>query len=343
MTEEAESPYSEVIPNLQIAWDSTSLGYLKTCPRLYQYKMLEGWVPKRAAAPLEFGIMFHSAIEEYDKRIAAGDDFKTALRAATRRALIDSREEKTIRQCGDCEAELQEDAAYCGYCGSEDVSDIQTWEPWSSHDTRRTRETLVRSVVWYLDNYASNDPLKTYILPSGEPAIEQSFHFDLDIQADTGEVFSLSGHFDKIAEQNGQVYVQDRKTTGSTLSSYYFEGFTPDNQMSLYTLASRVVFSAPAVGTVIDAAQLAVNFTRFSRGYAHRTEDQLNEWLYDTKFWLKQAEVFAKADYWPMNDKSCNQYGGCEFRKICGADPAVRETLLQSDFIKKSWNPLSKR
>ena len=28
---------------IQYAWDSTSLGWLKTCPSLYFYHMIEGW------------------------------------------------------------------------------------------------------------------------------------------------------------------------------------------------------------------------------------------------------------------------------------------------------------
>ena len=43
-----------------------------------------------------------------------------------------------------------------------------------SLDTSRTKETLVRSVVWYLDEY-KDDPLKTAMLPDGKPAVELSF------------------------------------------------------------------------------------------------------------------------------------------------------------------------
>ena len=45
LTKETQSPY---LPgtNIQFAWDSTSLGLLKTCPRLYYYTIIEGYAPR---------------------------------------------------------------------------------------------------------------------------------------------------------------------------------------------------------------------------------------------------------------------------------------------------------
>ena len=54
--------------NIQYAWDSTSLGMLKTCPRLYQYTMIDGWSAKDENVHLRFGQEYHSALEEYDRQ-----------------------------------------------------------------------------------------------------------------------------------------------------------------------------------------------------------------------------------------------------------------------------------
>jgi len=61
----------------------------------------------------------------------------------------------------------------------------------------------------------------------------------------------------------------------------------------------------------------------------------MEEWLRDTKVWLRQAEAFAQEGHWPQNDKSCTKYGGCVFRNICNKDPSVRQNFLESDFEKK--------
>jgi hypothetical protein len=57
---------------VQFAWDSTSLGWLKTCPRLYQYSMIEGWRSSAKSVHLEFGGLYHSGLEMYDKQRSLG-------------------------------------------------------------------------------------------------------------------------------------------------------------------------------------------------------------------------------------------------------------------------------
>jgi hypothetical protein len=140
-----------------------------------------------------------------------------------------------------------------------------------------------------------------------------------------------------------QIYVLDRKTTGSTISSYYYKQFNPNNQISLYTLASRIVLPQSAAGVIIDACQLAVGFARFHRGMITKTQGQLDEWLRDMGVWLQRAEAFARAEYFPMNDTACGMYGGCEFIDVCKNDPSIRGNILRSDFEKHVWNPLVER
>lgn len=342
--------------NIQFSWDSTSLGWLKTCPRLYFYSMIEGWRAKGTGVHLKFGQLYHSALELYDKarlgQIQAYEgnepiegepgplDHENALRMVVHRALIDT-------------WSYPAPPSYEG-------EDIGLPGPWTSDHPAKNRETLIRSVIWYLDNF-KDDPAATLILANGKPAVELSFRMELDWgpKADTQiksqqpsmkpgdeyryQPYILSGHLDRVVEFGGQKYVMDRKTTGSSPTPHYFDGFAPDNQMSIYTLAARVQFSTPVAGVIIDAAQIAVGFTRFQRGFTYRTEAQLEEWLSDARYWFAQAEGFAEAGYWPMNDRSCGMYGGCTFRKICSKSPEVRERFLESDFERKPWNPLASR
>jgi hypothetical protein len=209
-------------------------------------------------------------------------------------------------------------------------------QPWDSGHNLKNRHTLIRTIVWYLEAFR-DDAAKTVILADGKPAVELSFRMELD-EWPTGQdgwrwlqeehPYTLCGHLDRLVEFAGGYYVMDRKTTGSTLGGYYFDGFNPDNQMTLYTLAGRIIFNTPVRGVIIDAAQIAVGFSRFDRGITYRTEDQLNEWMHDLGYWLSAAARYAERDYWPMNDKACNNYGGCQFRKICSKAPQVRESFL---------------
>lgn len=326
---------------VQFAWDSTSLSWLKQCPCLYKYQMIEGWRAKGGGVHITFGQHYHSALEFYDKlRSPRPDDphghwgpdaydHEEALREVVRETLLWT-------------------------------FDRETGTAWQSDHPAKNRETLIRSVIWYLDQFR-DDPAATLILANGKPAVELSFRMELDWGPAQAEIWDsqghgapkehigwkqpyiLCGHLDRVVEFGGQKYVMDRKTTGSSPTPHYFDGFAPDNQMSIYTLAARVQFSTPVAGVIIDAAQIAVGFTRFQRGFTHRTEAQLEEWLTDARFWFAQAEGFAERGHWPMNDKSCGMYGGCTFRKICSKSPEVRERFLESDFERRPWNPLESR
>jgi hypothetical protein len=341
---EAQSPFFAGTA-LQWAWDSTSLALLKECPRKYHYVMVEGWRAKGESVHLRFGTLYHTALEQYDKIRQEGGDHEEALEEVVFETLVDTWNRHSCPSC-DCKGIIGE--RECADCaGTGFISD----GPWDSGHNLKNRHTLIRTIVWYLEAFR-DDAAKTIILADGKPAVELSFRMELD-EWPTGQdgwrwlqeehPYTLCGHLDRLVEFAGGYYVMDRKTTGSTLGGYYFDGFNPDNQMTLYTLAGRIIFNTPVRGVIIDAAQIAVGFSRFDRGFTYRTEDQLNEWMHDLGYWLSAAARYAERDYWPMNDKACNNYGGCQFRKICSKAPQVRESFLESDFERRTWNPLEVR
>jgi hypothetical protein len=290
---EAESPF---LPDgRQFAWNHSSLAPAKLCPRKYLYSVIEGWRPKAANDDITFGSAYARALEMYHRWRADGLGHEESLGNILVATLAD------------------------------------TWD-WQSQHNAKTRETLVRSIIWYLDHF-EDDPCETHILANGAPAVELSFRFQLD------EDILLCGHMDRIVTYAGDYYVQDQKTTGATLSGYYFKRYSPDDQMSLYSIAAEVIWHQPVRGVMIDAAQIAVGFTRFERGFAFRTKAQNEAWLADAKYWIHRTWEAAEQGY-PMNDAACMMYGGCPFREICSKDPSVRQNYLETMFERKPRNPL---
>jgi hypothetical protein len=330
---EVPSPY---LPGtqIQIAWDSTSLGYLKTCPRLYQLTMIEGWTPKDDSIHLRFGIEYHKALEEYDGFKLSGSTHDDAL--------------------GECVRLL--------------LHRVRDWDVDTSHrpGNYKNPRSVVQLVIDYLDHY-KDDPATTVIREDGSPATELSFRFELDwgpayayqiLNAQTKELigkadepaqpYLLCGHLDRVVTFNDSIFVMDHKTTTAAVSPYFFDQWSPSNQMTLYTIAGQVVLNAPIKGVILDAAGVLIEKPNdFKRGFTFRTPDQLSEWLVDLKYWLTMAEGYANMSYWPMNDTSCDKFGGCKFRGVCSKDPAVRDRFLEADFVKQPpeerWNPLKPR
>lgn len=324
---------------------------LKTCPRLYQYVMLDGWQAKDENVHLRFGQEYHSALEDYDRLKATGSTHEEALRQAIHNLLI-----RTWEYPSEEGLDLDTSAGM-----SAANAPGQPWEtdPLTKAGKYKNRRSLLALVIDYLDKFAE-DPAETFILEDGKPGVELSFRFELDwgprhaqdigmpLKDGYTQPYLLSGHLDRLVSFQDSLFVMDRKTATSTLSDYYFVQFEPSNQMTLYSLAAKVVMNAPVKGVIIDAAQIKLEDNHaYVRRFTYRTEGQLEEWVHSLKFWLAQAESYAEADYWPMNDTACSMYGGCKFREVCSKDPAVRTNFLKSKFVQLEphlrWNPLAAR
>lgn len=335
--EPAPATPSQFLPGtaIQYAWDSTCLSDLKKCPRYYEYVHIQGWQPKEESIHLRFGIEYHQALHDYEIGRAQDASHDDALRVAVRDLLV---------RC----------------------QDYPNPDPGSKPSVKvKTKLNLLRSVIWYLDEFGKKDPCTTVQLRDetpAMPAMEVSFKFELDwgpratfrqakgnpdVPLGYDQPYLLCGHLDRLVTFNDEVFVMDRKTATTTLSPYYFQQYEPNNQMTLYTLAGQVVLGTSIRGVIIDAISVQVGGSWPQRGFTYRTQGQLDEWLKDLRYWLRQAESYATDQYWPMNDTACDKFGGCRFRDICNKDPRVRQQFLRADFHQKPenerWNPLRSR
>lgn len=293
---------------LQIAWDSTSLGALKECPTKYYYQILQGWRSRGESIHLEFGLYYHSALERYDKEIAKGANHRDAQDIMVLQALKDCWREKTSK-------------------------------PWDFlQDKNKNQWTLIRSIVWYTEHFR-DDVLETLILSDGTPAVELSFTFDSGMTQDNHPI-SICGHLDKVVKMGDDIYVTDKKTTGSALGEYYYNRFKVDNQFTLYTIAGKVIFDTAIKGVIVDAVQTAVGFSRFGRSMQNRSKPILDEWWQDLEYWISTGKEFLERRWWPKNDKSCFL---CDFKEVCASPPSVRPNVLKTKFYQYIWDPLQRR
>src|SRR6266404_5490773 len=194
--------------NIQFAWDSTCLGYIKQCPRLYQYTIIDGWSPKDESVHLRFGGEYHQAIQEYDIERANGTSHEDAIRSAVRDLLIRT-----------ADWYVDEETKAGNY---------------------KNRRTLIQLCVDYFDFFA-DDPAQTFILENGKPAVELSFKFELDWgpkfegmeDQQVTQPYLLCGHLDRVVTFSDHLFVLDHKTTTTAPGPYFFNQFEPNNQMTL--------------------------------------------------------------------------------------------------------------
>lgn len=304
-TKPIESSFDE--QGVQFVWDATSIKTAEDCLRKYQYRKL-GWVPANTNPHLLFGGWYAKALEHYYKYRALGQDKDEALREVLRETLI---------------------ATW--------IPDEAEGKSWESLHNVKTRENLIRTIIWYVDQF-EDDPVEVVILADGTPAVEYSFTY----QVDNGLWFA--GHIDRLVKYSEVYYVMDQKTSGNTIGPSYFEQFTPDTQMSLYTMAGQIIYDKPVKGIIIDAAQIAVGFSRFVRGFVHRDNASLDEWYDSAMYTIERARDATQDNNFPMNPSSCHKYNGCEYRRVCSRSPVVREQFLKGDFEQREpWDPLKRR
>lgn len=305
--------FSSLLPGMQLAVDSTSLGAFKTCPRFYQYSILEGWSPRDESVHLTFGLLLHKALEIYQHCRAEGKEHDDAMDA-------------TLVSLG--AATWNYELGRTSFLG----------------EGVKNRLTLFQTVVWYLDALAAADPIETLLLANGKPAVELSFRFDSGLRTQEGEEILFCGHLDRIGRLGAASYIVDPKTSSMDVRSpRWYSQFSPGNQFSLYTIAGKVAFEVEVAGVIADGIQVGVGFARFHRVPIARSQSQLEEWLQDAAVWIGGMELAARKQHWPLNDKSCGLFGGCPFREVCGRSPGAREQWLRTNYVKRVWDPLQVR
>ena len=298
----------------QFAWDSTSIGTYKLCPRKYYYEVIMGYQPKVMPPALAFGIAIHKLFQTWHQLIVSDMGKETALLRCVKLA---------------------------GLLG----------ERLPSGDNARRKEQLIRAAVWYIEQFW-DDPAKTIILSNGKAAVEYSFTLPLfewksPLTKAVKEVF-LCGHIDRFCKWNGRVLAADYKTSKYQLDQKFFAKFKPVTQFPIYVTAAHLIAAetqelASTDGILLDGIQVGVNFNRYNRHIIPFTPEEIDEYIEGLKYWITKAMNDSEAGYFPMNEESCHQYGGCPFRDICSKPPARREAYLKGHFIQRTWDPLKSR
>ena len=286
----------------QLIWDASSLDDAFKCLHYYQVRDLARWQPQKKATSASFGTLLHSCLETYDR----------ALLASTRESHGDRVAEAT-------EQALQEAL-------------VRGLELKESIDSARTKETLVRAVVWYAEQF-KNDPYETATLPDGTAAVETRFELPF---LDTG--LRISGRIDRLVHYRGDLYVVDRKSTKKSLNISYLNEFTGAVQTYTYYWAAMQMGMKPR-GLLYEHCQTMVSGCRWHRQTVELFPANITEYEADMTDLIRRVEIAHETGVWPRNRASCNNYGGCALREICNALPSQRHRYFTDLFAQVPYVP----
>jgi hypothetical protein len=112
------------------------------------------------------------------------------------------------------------------------------------------------------------------------------------------------------------------------------------NQFSNYAWAtgvSRVIVNQIGFQKTLKPAE------RFKRYQMNFAAAWLKEWSEEIVYWVKLGVWYQKQDFYPHNWSSCNNFGGCIFKRICETTPDAREWKKSVEFVEGvAWDPYSK-
>ncbi len=294
------NPFSKINPELRLAWSASSLGNL-VCMRKYYYSSVKRYRRTISNIDLEWGSVYHEALEGYDKTLKALGK-ESALLYALRVAFSKAKA---------CPIIL------------------------ASEENTKNLRTLIRTIIWYVEEYGDTAPALEF--PNGVIASELEFALPLGMKASTGEDYLIYGKLDGILDLGDELWIRERKSSRTTITSksFYLKRYHPDTQMSTYDLAGHLLFPDLRLeGVMIEQCQTAVGFARFRRHEIRRVDAQREEFLRDIKILIKQAETCLLDGYMPKNEKACDANFGCDYRKYCDMNPLSRDVFMKSELVR---------
>lgn len=377
----APSPFAAENPNLQVAWDATSLKSLMTCPRKYQYEILQGY--RGSKVDLEFGIFFAEAMEEFLKAQLRGLSKEQATLAAVTKALEISGEYElsanatashgpgastdfipwggTYEEMWHCLGtepykNKKGNKAKCPFshkgkwfmgegpsvCGECGSATISDMR-YLPTNPAKNRKTLLRLVVWFCDEQVElgGVGIQPYQFPNGKPAVELSFKIPLPFTTPGGQPYILAGHMDSIKQLGDELFVADNKTSKNALSSVYWQQYSPNVQVDTYDLAGSLLFPDLPLKGVVIEAAQTLVHGARFGRHEFRRTEAQRE------EWLNEIGYWLKmAEKYAKEEywpMNRSACFSCQFKKVCSRDPAMREQSLKADFTVNKWNPLEER
>ena len=299
--------------------DSSMLSAFRACPYKAYLGYIEHWKPMFESVHLVAGGAFAKGIEAarkafYEQGLSVPDSEATGLQA-----LI---------------------TAYGNFdCPNESAKNL---------------DRMCGALEFYYSHYPLGaDGAEPITMPSGRRGIEFSFVEPLDIKhPTTGDPILYSGRADMVAHFAGGQYAFDEKTT-TQLGAKWADQWDLRSQFTSYCWAGRRL-NIPMQGAIIRGISILKSKYETQQAITYRSGWELDRWE-DLMYRLLrrmldsyQQQVYEQdldgscvrgGNPWDRNtDSACNDYGGCQFRKVCKAKNPYE--VLTQDFTRRVWDPI---
>lgn len=294
--------------------DNTTLETYTTCPKKFQYRMIDKIRPNRESQYFAFGIAVHHGMEHYYKH-KPWSYYDVALR----------------------DVDAVEDAV-------DSLKDVEEkdLEVLINTDDHRNYQRVIDCIQLYHDNF-SGEALSVFEY-NGVPVVEKSFAFPiLRIETDT-TIWTVvyCGRIDALINVGDKVYILDHKTASTKPKSWASKYEYPSNQFIGYLVGASVVFNVQVSGVLVNLFHILKRETNFDRAHIAYSKEQTEEWLTKVQGTATSMIHNIEDNHFEMYSTGCyGMYGKCMFQAICGAEQKLRPAIIKAEYIVDEWKPLA--
>lgn len=207
------------------------------------------------------------------------------------------------------------------------------------HKKLKSVDRVVLALADYFEHYPMpSDHIQPHMI-KGTPCVEFTFSIPLPINhPETGEPFLYAGRFDMLGVRNGQLVVDDEKTT-SQLGPTWINKWNLRGQFTGYIWACQQ-YGFPVLGAIVRGVSFLTKGFGHAESIQLRAQWQLDQW-YDQLLHDVERMVRAWKAGWYDQDfnETCAEYSGCPFQVLCTAQNPENWV---SKFAVREWDPLAK-
>lgn len=210
-------------------------------------------------------------------------------------------------------------------------------------DSAKSLERMMGAFEYYFSEYPlATDTAVPSTLPGGKRGIEFSFASPIDVaHPESGDPILYCGRFDMIADYAGGQFGEDDKTT-SSLGASWSKQWDLRSQFTAYTWGARTM-GIKLEGFLVRGISILKTKYDTQQAITYRPQWMVDQWYEKLLQEVEEMKQAWERGYWAPNyDDSCNDYGGCSFRRVCLSEPARQDSWLRQDFTKRRWDPVTR-
>lgn len=314
--------------------DSTIVGSFRSCPQKFYRQYLQHWKPSTESVHLIAGGAFAKGLETARRAFFEGKADQPCISYPPEREF-----QRTVTWTEvETEKHSQDVALHYGLQALIAAYGDYACPP----ESAKSLERMCGALEYYFNVWPlGDDGLLPIQLPDGRTGIEFSFAEPLEVSHPvSGDPILYTGRADLIGQYNGQLWVEDDKTT-SSLGASWLKQWEMRSQFTGYVWASQRV-GMELSGALVRGVSILKTKYDHAEVMTGRAAFELDRWYDQTNRDVERMIRSWKEGYWDFNlDHACTEYGGCSMVRICKTPNP--DEWLPAYFHQRVWDPLARR